>query len=54
MPRLARLSSSVAMTIAVYSPSPPVENPPYSSGIERPNAPISASPLMMFSGTSSL
>ncbi len=52
MPRLARLSSSVAMTIARYSASPPSLKPPYSLGTERPKAPISARPAITSSGTS--
>ena len=54
MPSDARESSSVAMTEAMYSPSPPSLKPPYSEGTLRPNAPMSASPAMMSSGTSSL
>ena len=38
MPRLARLSSSVAITIARNSPSPPSLKPPYSAGTDRPKA----------------
>ena len=52
IPRLALLSSSVAMTMAMYSLSPPSEKPPYSAGTESPNAPISARPPMTSSGTS--
>ena len=54
MPRLARLSSSVAMTMARYSLSPPSEKPPYSAGTDSPKAPSSASPVMICSGTSPL
>ena len=52
MPRLALLSSSVAMTIARYSLSPPSEKPPYSAGTDSPKAPSSARPVITSSGTS--
>ena len=52
--RAARLSSSVATTMAMYSPSPPSLYPPYSAGTLRPNTPISARPAMRSSGTSPL
>ena len=54
MPSEPRLSSSVATTMPMYSPSPPSLYPPYSAGTLRPNAPISARPVMISSGTSSL
>ena len=47
-------SSSVATTIARYSASPPSENPPYSCGIDSPNVPSSANPLITSSGMSAL
>ena len=52
IPRLARLSSSVATTMPRYSLSPPSLYPPYSAGTDNPKAPISASPSMTSSGTS--
>ena len=54
IPNDARESSSVAITDAMYSPSPPSLKPPYSDGTLNPKAPISASPEMMCSGTSPL
>ena len=53
-PSEPRDSSSVATTMPMYSDSPPLPQPPYSSGIDRPKAPISPSPAMMSSGMSSL
>ena len=52
MPSDARESSSVAIQLAIYSPSPPSLKPPYSLGIDKPNAPISARPEIISSGTS--
>ena len=54
MPSDARDNSSVAMQLAMYSPSPPSLKPPYSEGTESPNAPSSARPEMISSGTSAL
>ena len=54
IPRLARESSSVATTIAVYSALPPSLKPPYSAGTLSPNAPSSARPVTISSGTSPL
>ena len=54
MPSEPQESSSVATTMPTYSDSPPVEKPPNSSGIERPNPPSSPSPEMIDSGMSPL
>ena len=47
-----RLSSSVAITMGRRSGSPGSSDPPYRTGIESPNAPMSARPFTIESGMS--
>ena len=49
-PSEPRDSSSVATTMPMYSDSPPLPKPPYSSGIDRPKRRSRPGPLMMLLG----